>query len=349
MISATLIGGLIVTLAGLSMGSGAWTLKALRKLQFEHWLFVAMLFGLFIIPWFVTLAFCPNAITAYRSVDASVIIKSNIFAFGWGFANVLCGLCFVRIGVALTGGILGGLGLALGVSVPMVFKASGLFNQAPDLLSRPGKVVLVGVGVMLFAVVLVSLAGFGRDRILKRSQKAYGGFGGGLIMVVIAGLLSTGPNFSFAYSQGPIISAMKAQGAGDIPSTFAVWAIGMVSGALVTIVYPAYLMTKNKSWHVLAGSWKEIIFPLLGGLQFAIAIVLLGYGNVLLGVLGASVGWGIYQAMQVMGGQGVGFATGEWAGVNGTPRRQMYVAILLLLAATVIMAYGNSLAPPPAQ
>jgi len=50
-----------------------------------------------------------------------------------------------------------------------------------------------------------------------------------------------------------------------------------------------------------------------------------------------------------MGGQGVGFATGEWTGVNGTPRRQMYFAILLLLTATVIMAYGNSLAVPPPQ
>ena len=340
MTTSTLLGSLVVALGGLSMGSSPWTLKALRKLQFENWLFVAMCIGLIVVPWGVTLGFCPNAIEAFRTVEPSVIIKSNIFAFGWGIANLLCCLGFVRIGVALTGGILGGLGLSLGVMTPMVFKASGLFKQAPDLLSRPGKIVLVGVAMMLVGVVLVSVAGFGRDRALAKSQRRAQGFLGGLVMVVIAGILSTGPNFAFAYCQDPIIKAVKAQGAGDIASTFAVWAVGMLSGAMINILYPAYLMTKNKSWHVLRDSWKELTIPVIGGLQFVLAIVLLGNGNLM---LGASVGWGIYQAMQITGGQAVGFASGEWQGIHGTPRRQMYIAIALFLLATVVMGYGNSL------
>jgi len=343
MTASTLIGSLLVVLGGLSMGSLPWTLKALRKFQFEHWLFIAMLMGLIVVPWGVTLGFCPNAIAAFRTVEPSVLIKSNIFALGWGIANVLCILCFVRIGVALTGGILGGLGLSLGVTTPMVFKASGLFKQAPDLLSRPGKIVLAGVAMMLVGVVLVSVAGFGRDRALTKSQKTSPGFLGGLVMVVIAGILSTGPNFAFAYGQDPIIKALKAQGAGDIASSFAVWAMGMLSGALINILFPVYVMTKNKSWHVLSDSWKEIIFPVIGGVQFVLAIVLLGNGNLMLGALGASVGWGIYQAMQIMGGQAVGFASGEWQGIHGTPRHQMYIAIALFLLATVVMGYGNSL------
>ena len=42
----TLLGGLIVAVAGLTMGSGAWTLKVLRKMTFEHWLLLGMLIGL---------------------------------------------------------------------------------------------------------------------------------------------------------------------------------------------------------------------------------------------------------------------------------------------------------------
>ena len=343
MTNSTLLGGLLVALGGLSMGSSPWTLKALRKLQFENWLFVGMCTGLIVVPWGVTLGFCPNALHALRTVEPLVIIKSNIFAFGWGIANVLCAVGFVRIGVALTGGILGGLGLSLGVMTPMVFKASGLFRQAPDLFSRPGRIVLVGVGAMLVGVVLVSLAGFGRDRALMRSQKRSQGFLGGLVIVVIAGILSTGPNFAFAYSQDPIIKAVKGQGAGDIASTFAVWAVGMLSGAMVNLLYPAYLMSKNKSWHVLRESWREAAIPAIGGIQFVLGIVLLGNGNLKLGALGASVGWGIYQAMQILGGQVVGFASGEWKGVLGTPRQQMYVAIIIFLLATVVMGYGNSL------
>ena len=64
-----------------------------------------------------------------------------------------------------------------------------------------------------------------------------------------------------------------------------------------------------------------------------------------MGALGASVGWGVYQAMQIMGNQGVGFLSGEWKGVEGKPRRQMYAAIVILLVAAVVVAYGNSLVP----
>jgi len=343
MAASAMVGISLVALGGLSMGSGPWTLKALRKFQFEHWLFIFALTGLVLVPWGVTLGFCPNALAALRAVEPSVIIKSNIFAFGWGIANVLCVLGFVRIGVTLTGGILGGLGLSLGVTIPMLFKASGLFSHAPDLLSRPGEIVLAGVGIMLLGVVLISLAGFGRDRVLRETQKTSGSFLSGLVMVVIAGILSTGPNFAFAYSQDPIIRAVKAHGAGTIAPTFAVWAVGMLSGVLVNILYTAYIMTKNRSWHVLADCWREAGFPIIGGMQFALAFALLGNGNLLLGPLGASVGWGLYQAMQIAGGQAVGFASGEWRGVYGAPRRQLFLALVILLVAMVVMIYGNSL------
>jgi len=59
--------------------------------------------------------------------------------------------------------------------------------------------------------------------------------------------------------------------------------------------------------------------------------------------LGGSVGWGIQQAMQMTGGQALGFISGEWRGVYGRPRFQMYVAIAILIAAAIMMAYGNTL------
>lgn len=338
----TIVGSLMVALAGLSMGSGAWTLKALRKYGFEHWLFVGMLIGVGLLPWAVTLLFCPGAWAALSSVPLSALLKANLFALGWGVANVLCTLCFVRIGVALTGGILGGLGLSLGVTVPMLFKGSGLFAQAPDLTSPAGLVVLAGVSVMLAGVVLISLAGFGRDRALRHSQLTSGNFATGLIMVIVAGILSTGPNFAFAYSQGPIVSAMRERGAGEAAATFAVWAVGMLGGVLVNLAFSGYLLTRNRSWKLLVRVPREMIFPAIMGVQFCAAIALLGNGNLVLGALGASVGWGIYQALQILGNQAVGFLSGEWKGVPAGPRRQMYSGIALLLLAALLMAYGNS-------
>ena len=80
------------------------------------------------------------------------------------------------------------------------------------------------------------------------------------------------------------------------------------------------------------------------GVQFIAAVTLMGRGMLLLGALGASVGFGIQQAMQILGNQAVGFTSGEWRGVLGTPRKQMVVAVAILIVAVIIMAYGNMLA-----
>ncbi|OHB55533.1 MAG: hypothetical protein A2Y12_03750 [Planctomycetes bacterium GWF2_42_9] len=339
--SATLLGALVVVLAGLLMGSGAWPIKLMKSYRYEHFAFISMLVGLIIGPWLVTLIFCPNAIQAYKTVDPQILIKSNLFSMSWGIANILCMLCFVRIGFCLTGGILTGIGVTLGVTIPMAFKGTGLFSGAPDLTSKAGLTVLGGACVMVVGVIVASLAGFGRDKALQKTQKTSGSFTVGFIMVIVAGILSCGVSFSFVYSQGPIVAAIKAQGAGDIPANFAVWAVGLCAGGLICVLYPAWLMTKNKSWGIL-GSSKEMSLSILMGVTCIISVALMGNGMLMLGAFGASVGFGIQQAMQMIGGQAVGFIGGEWKNVYGTPRNQMYLTIALLIVAAIIMAFGNS-------
>jgi len=111
---------------------------------------------------------------------------------------------------------------------------------------------------------------------------------------------------------------------------------------LVNLAYPAYVITRGKSWKRFIEARGELVFLVVFGAQFSLAIALLGHGNVILGVLGASVGWGIFQAMQLLGNQGVGVVFGEWRGVPVGPRRQMVWAVAMLLVAAAIMASGNA-------
>jgi hypothetical protein len=254
---------------------------------------------------------------------------------------VLCGLCYVRIGVALTGAILTGLGVSVGVTLPMIFKGTGKFQEAPDLGSAASLWILSGVAVMLIGVVIAALAGFGRERALQKQQAAPSTFLGGLIMTVIAGVLSCGMALAFVYSQGPIVEAMTKNGASQVAANFAVWAAGLFGGALVNVVYPAYLVSRTKSWGVLTQNWKELALSSIIGVNLILAASFLGMGMILVGALGASIGFGIQQAMQMLGGQGLGFISGEWRGIGGRPRQQMYGAILLLLVAALLMALGN--------
>lgn len=344
--NATLWGIVLVTIAGLGAGSCLWPIKVIRKLRFEHFWFIGML-PLVFVPWLIVLTTIPDPRTAFADIGWRPLAISNLFAIGWGIANVLGGLCAVRIGLTLTGAILTGLGATVGVMVPMVFKGTGLFSESPDLCSVPGAFVMSGVAAMLVGVVLAALAGFGRERVIRgkgESQRpASGGFLGGLIMAIIAGVLSAGPYLSFVYGHGPIIDAMKSHGAGEVSAGFSFWAVGLLGGALINILYPAWLMTKNRSWGVLLQSWPELFLSALIGTQLILSFGVQGFGMVMLGALGASVGTGIQQAMQIMGTQGVGFVSGEWRGIGGLPRRQMLAAIVLLIIAVTIMVFAKTL------
>ena len=409
----TLLGILTVMAGGFVGGTGAWPFKIMRKYQFEHWFFVGSFFGLIVMPWAVMLIGCPHALQSMADIPVAAVIKSNIFSFGWGIAAILCSLCFVRIGVALTGAILTGLGASLGAITPMVFKGSGLFSDAPALGSSAGLAVLGGVAVMLGGVALAALAGFGRDRELEKMQKLSGGFATGLVMTIVAGILSAFMPFAFVYGQGPIVASLSAVEPGDavtvtvrgdpelsklsgryviaadrtiemprlgkvaidgnnamaaarsvtakiaaeepgrasdvvvdtgsIPATFGVFAIGLFSGALVSIGYGAYFLFKNRSWGVLLHGGRDIAGALLLGANTCLAFALMGIGMLVLGVLGASVGAGVYLATQMFGNQFLGFVSGEWRGVHGSSRTQMYCAIALLMTAVVIMSYANTL------
>jgi L-rhamnose-H+ transport protein len=344
-----IIGILLVAVAGLGTGTCAWPMKKINKLQFEQYWFIAMLTGLIIIPWAVVFIKVPDPITAYKTVGLKPLLLSNLFSMCWGIANVIYGVCVVRIGAALTGAVLSALGLCVGVVFPMILKGTGLFSQAPDLGSPAGMMVLSGVAVIIIGVVFVSMAGFGREQTLKnvdeqsRQKQAAGGFLAGLILVIAAGILSCGISLAFVYSQGPIVEAMTTQGVGNISANISVWAGGLVGGALVNLLYPAYLMTKKKTWHLLFDNSLDINLSRTIGVQFILSIILLGLGMRFLGVLGASIGFGIQQAMQLIGNQLVGFLGGEWKGVTGKPRLFMYTSIIVILIAVIILAYSNTL------
>ena len=340
-----LLSGIIVAgLGGSSAGALSWPMKLQKNFKFEHCWFPGMLFGLFFLPWAITFLFCPHAVEAYRSVDTAVIIKSNLFSLAWGVGNVLLGISLVRIGASLSFGILSGVGIPLGVIVPMVFQGSGMFQQAADLNSPAGLTILIATALMLVGVVLVAMAGFGRDKMLNKQDEKSGGFLGGLIMCVISGFCSVGPAFAFVYSQGPIRGAMLERGAGEWPAAVAVWALGMGLGCLVNVVYPAILMVRNRSWGVIKDNPRELGLSLIVGTNLFLAFALWFQGMILLGPMGGSIGFGIYFALQILGAQVLGLVSGEWRGVRGKPVTQMLAAVVILVAAAGVMAYASTLA-----
>ena len=337
----------MVTLAGLSTGTVAWTMKIIKDLHFEQFLFFYMLSALLLCPWIIAVINVPNLGEVIKSVGFKPLFISNLLSICWATANILYMVSVIRIGAALSGAILSALGMSVGIIAPMVLKGSGLFRNAPDVMSKVGFFIILGLVVVIIGVILVINAGFGREKILSKDQNTEKGSSGsfvkGLMLIIPAGILSSGLSLAFVYSQGPIIEAVKLQGAGEITANFSVWALGIFGGAIISIAYPAYMMMRKKTWNLLFARKNEVLYGIIGGVQLILSIVFMGRGMVLLGILGASIGFGIQQSMQVVGNQLVGFVSGEWKGVYGKPRKVMYAAIFIILSAVVIFALSNTM------
>jgi L-rhamnose-H+ transport protein len=112
---------------------------------------------------------------------------------------------------------------------------------------------------------------------------------------------------------------------------------------LVNVIYPAILIAREGSWKKFVNHPGQVLVSALIGIQFFAGVLLMGQGMLALGVLGASVGFGMSQGMQIIGGQILGFVSGEWKGAPSKARSLIFLAIALLLVAAIVLALANTL------
>lgn len=343
------IGLILVIVAGLGTGTMSWPVKRIGKFHFEYFLFVSMFTGLIVVPWTVFLIAVPSPLSVLKAVGARTLILTNLISISWGVANILYLICVIRIGAAVTGATLTALGMGVGVLMPMLVKGSGSFKEAPDLLSPAGGVIIVGLLVMMTAIFLITRAGLLRESITRKADSSgkvkvdKHEFINGMLLAVLAGVLSSGISLAFVYGQSPVVNAVAAAGGSNIAQSFSVWALAIAGGGLVNVFYALYLMIRRKTLLNFFSGSPEILYGGIVGLQFIFSIVLMGKGMLMLGALGASVGFAVQQSSQIMGNQLVGFWNGEWRGVNGESKRLMRTSLIIILVATCLIAYSNTL------
>jgi L-rhamnose-H+ transport protein len=340
-----LIGFILVLLSGVMAGSALSPIKFVRKYRFENYWLIYGLTSTVVIPWALALSATPHLFRIYSQLPWKVLLLPPAFAFSWGIASMLGGLCVSRIGLSLSYALVIGMGASAGSLVPLLY-------FSPQTLHTPaGHCILLGIAVMLGGLVLVTWAGLQKEaqvagNAATDNREDHGGarrhsYPAWVLIAVLAGLLSAGLNFSFAFGQDVAVAA-QAAGASRALSTYPVWALAMLGGMIPNLVYPCVLCFTNRSWGVFRASPNsDLGLSILLGVLFMGSTVLYGLGAVRLGLLGTSVGWGIMQIMQIVVGNLSGFLTGEWklAGVKSV--RWMLAGVAVLVIASTIMAYGN--------
>jgi L-rhamnose-H+ transport protein len=341
-----MMGLFLVLLSGVMAGSSLSPIKFIRKYRFENYWLIFGLVGTLIIPWCLALFSTPHLFKLYSQLPWKVQLLPPVFAFSWGVASMLAGLCVSRIGLSLTYALVIGTGASAGALVPLLY-------FSPDTLhTQAGRLIVLGIVLMLGGVAVVTRAGKQKEAqtaaqtvssnrpasvARKHSYVLW------VLMALLAGMLSAGLNFSFAFGQA-LSTAARSYGASNSSATYVLWAWAMLGGMVPNVSYPVVQCFRNHSWNLFVKSpIRDMVLSVLLGALFMSSTALYGVGATRLGVLGPSVGWGVMQIMQIVVGNLSGFLAGEWKHVEIGPVHLMFLGVGILVTASLVMAYGNFL------
>jgi L-rhamnose-H+ transport protein len=319
-------------LGGVLVGNCMLPLRRIRTWPWEcSWLIFSIV-SLVVVPCALAWLTLPHWPALYLSVGASAILPSFLFGIGWGVAQVLFGLAVVRLGMALGFTLVVGLGTIFGTLIPFFAR------HEASLASRGSSMLLSGCVLMILGVGFSGWAGKLREspELLQKEQN----YGTGLLIAIIAGVLSSMLNLSFSFGQ-PLTQAAIRSGAIPSLAVLAVWPVALAGGLLPNVGYALYLLGRNRSWNKLRSVYPDFPLSLLMGLLWIFAVAIYGLATYQLGRLGDSAGWAIYQITMVLTACAAGVLSGEWKRAS---RRSIKVFTLgiVTLAMAITMAASST-------
>ena len=292
-------------------------------------------------PWVLAWLTIPNLAQAYLSLPLSQLLLPLFFGAGWGISQVLVGISFVRVGMALTFAIVVGISATMGTLVPL------LTLQGGALLSAKGLAVLIGIIIMIAGVSLCGKAG--RER--ERAQAAAGGvtqaktgsssYAASLAITIVSGILTPMLNYALAFAS-PVLRKAVEQGASHANAPYAVWLLALLGGMPANVLYCIYLLNRNKTWAKFGARSYDWAGAVLMGIMWMAALALYGVGTTYLGPSGAALGWGLFSIFIVLAANLSAVIVGEWRGVGKRPLRTLGLGLAVLTVASVILIQGKS-------
>ena len=333
-----LTGFLLVLLAGLLQGSFILPMTLVKRWSWEHTWATFSLLGMLGFNWIITLLFVPNIFAVYAASPGRDFAILALFGLGWGVGAVLFGLGMDRLGMALGYPIIMGLIASLGALIPLLV----FFPQT--LLTTRGVILLAGTALVIFGIVLCSIAGSRRTPSEGNSTAARpNAFKIGLAIAILAGILSCLPNVGVAFGRN-LVSAAESLGVSQAASGNTVWALLFTFGFVANITYCLYLMITRKT---LAQYWnpetpRNLGLSALMALMWIGSFYLYGAGAAKLGRWGVVVGWPLFISLSIIVGNLWGLWRGEWRGAPAAARRLLNLGLLILIVAVIAVALSNS-------
>lgn len=324
----------VILLSGLFNGAFPLPMKSIRGWKWENTWLAFSIVAVLLLPWILAALFVPHLAQVYRSVPARSLEYPALFGFLWGIAQVTFGLGIDAVGMAVSIAVVSGLGSLFGSLVPLL-----VLNPA-DLFQPRGIFLLIGLPVLLVGLFFYGKAGRLRERDLlaSKSNQLSRNFAGGLAICIFTGIFTSNFNLGFAFS-GDLQKAAVALGATPARATYAVWALVFGAGFLPNLIYCAYLLSRNHTWHLFAErqSARNTGLSLAMAALWGTGVFAYGVGATLAGRYGTSIGFTLFMASSILSSNLLGVWSGEWKATAPLTRRLLTAGLVVILISVVVL------------
>jgi L-rhamnose-H+ transport protein len=249
-------------------------------------------------------------------------------------AQILFGISVRKLGLGIAYGIIVGLGAVLGTLIP-------LFFGTPIHISHATLVkILAGVAVMVVGIALTAVGGKKQERNDQDEIRDERGYVIAILLAILCGVMAPMLNFAFAFGQQLAQQAVLV-GNSPVHAAYAVWPIALLGGFVPNVAYSVFLLWHGKSWHLFQHDRAEVIWPAMMAVLWMGAFALYGMSAVLLGTLGVSVGWGLFQSFMIIAATISGILTAEWKHASRGATTLLTLGLACLLLATLLLSIAG--------
>ncbi|HBF38087.1 MAG TPA: hypothetical protein DDW50_12280 [Firmicutes bacterium] len=293
--------------SGILSGSyGVW-MKKIKGWNWENTWITYSFWALLVYPFILAFTTIPGFLNILGSIPLMTLALVFLMGAGWGLSNIGFGIGLRELGIALTSVIVIGIGNVLGTIFPLIV-------YHPESIWKPvGICIICGSIISVLGIILSSLESRPFAKNVLKAPPSKNPHRQVTIICIAAGIL--GMFFNFALIVGkPLEKLAVLHGAKMQNASNATWCIILAGAFVVSTIYCGVLLFQNRSLKLFQRkeSVRNCSYTILMGLIWFGGTNLYGISVLYFGKFGPSIGWPIFQSVQIMAANLLGILTGEW-------------------------------------
>ncbi len=333
-------------LGGLASGSFYVPYRAVKRWSWETYWLVGGVFSWIIVPWLLASLMTSDLVAVLRETPASTLFWVYFFGILWGFGGLTFGLTMRYLGMSLGMAMVLGYCAAFGTIIPPVFHGQFFSKVLP---SHSGQVIVFGIAVCMAGIACAGRAGMSKEREMSETQKkaVIGEFNlrKGILVATFSGVMSA--CFAFGLDAGaPIREITLRHGTSTLWQGLPILVVVLLGGFTTNFVWCVLLNFKNHSGgeylSASAPRLRNYFLSALAGATWYFQFFFYTMGETQMGRYKFS-SWTLHMASIIIFSSLWGIGLHEWRGASRRTWIWLFVSLLVLVASTVIVGYGNYL------